>query len=102
MTATAGAGPNELVLQFPGGGAVLLCQKPVDTDNTLPSRYGTSRLTILVPDLKALEKQLTASGYPLPEPIKVLPQYKVAITHITDPDGNQLELYRGVKSGSKR
>ncbi len=99
VAAGAGAGPNELVLQFPGGGPVLLCQKPLGAAVPGQRHCGPARLTILVPDITALTERLTAAGYPLAAPVRLLAQYDMAVAHVTDPNGNQLELVQrgGIK-----
>ena len=50
------------------------------------------RVILDVPDLKALESQLKASGYQLDGPINENLQHHDAVAHINDPDGNHLEL----------
>lgn len=92
LSATPGANLNELVLQFPGGGSTLLCQKPRDANATPPVRFGISRLTVFVPDLRALSGRLTAAGYQLTGLIRVIKQFNVTVASVVDPDGNQLEL----------
>lgn len=92
MTSAQGAGPNEMALIFSGGGATLLLQKPRESVTPLPVRTGLSRLTLQVPDLKALGDRLAAAGFPLQGQISINTQYHVSIAQVQDPDGNQIEL----------
>jgi len=82
----------EVPLLFPGGGTNLMLQKPKAEGTTLPVRGALSRIILMVPDLKALEAQLKAAGYQLKGPINEMAQYKVAVAHVEDPDGNHIEL----------
>lgn len=70
----------------------MLCQKPRDANAAPPVRFGISRLTVFVPDRRALSDRLTAAGYQLAAPIRVIKQLNVTVTSVVDPDGNQLEL----------
>jgi lactoylglutathione lyase len=92
MTNAQGAGPNEMALIFPGGGATLLLQKPREGASPLPVRTGLSRVTLEVPDLKALADRLAAAGFPLQGRITEMAQYHVSIAQTQDPDGNAVEL----------
>ena len=82
----------EVPIMFPGGGAYLLLQKPKAEGTPLPIRGALNRIGLMVPDLKALEAQLKAAGYQLKGPINEMKQYRVAVAHVEDPDGNHLEL----------
>lgn len=79
-------------LIFPGGGAYLMLQKPKEQGAPLPARGALGRVILAVPDLKALDAQLTAAGYHLKGGIHEEPQYHVAVGMIDDPDGNVIEL----------
>lgn len=46
----------------------------------------------MMPDLKLLQQRLESAGYAFKRPINEMPQYRVAVAHIEDPDGNHLEL----------
>jgi lactoylglutathione lyase len=91
MTATQGAGPNEMVVMFPGGGTTILLQKAREPADPTAVRSSLGRMTFLVPDLKALGERLAAAGYPLGR-INVVPQYHVSVAQMKDPDGNSIEL----------
>jgi catechol 2,3-dioxygenase-like lactoylglutathione lyase family enzyme len=82
----------EVPLMFPGGGAYLLLQQSKTTGTPLPTRGSLNRIALIVPDLKALQDQLKAAGYPLKGPINEMAQYRVSVAHVEDPDGNHLEL----------
>jgi catechol 2,3-dioxygenase-like lactoylglutathione lyase family enzyme len=83
---------TEVPLMFPGGGAYLLLLHSKTESTQLPVRSLLNRVALIVPDLKALEAQLKAAGYQLKGSINEMPKYKVAVAHIEDPDGNQIEL----------
>jgi predicted enzyme related to lactoylglutathione lyase len=83
---------TEVPLMFPGGGAYLMLQHPKAEGTALPSRGALNRIVLNVPDLKALEAQLKAAGFKLEGQINEMKQYKVAVAHVVDPDGNHLEL----------
>jgi catechol 2,3-dioxygenase-like lactoylglutathione lyase family enzyme len=91
MTAAQGAGPNEMVVMFPGGGATILLQKTRESADSTAVRPSLGRLTFLVPDLKVLADRLAAAGYPLGR-INVMAQYHVSVAQTKDPDGNSIEL----------
>lgn len=82
----------EVPINFPGGGANLILQHPKSDGTPLPVRGALSRIILIVPDLKALAVQLNAAGYALTGKINEMPQYKVAVAQLEDPDGNHLEL----------
>jgi catechol 2,3-dioxygenase-like lactoylglutathione lyase family enzyme len=83
---------TEVPLMFPGAGAYLILLKPKAEGAPMPARGPLSRIILSVPDLKALEAQLTAAGYHLDGPIVEQPKYHVAVGQLKDPDGNHLEL----------
>jgi catechol 2,3-dioxygenase-like lactoylglutathione lyase family enzyme len=83
---------TEVPLMFPGAGTYLILLKPKAEGAPVPARGPLSRIILSVPDLKALETQLTAAGYHLDAPIAEQPKYHVAVGQLKDPDGNQLEL----------
>ena len=83
---------TEAPLMFPGGGAYLMLVKPKAEGTPLQARGASSRVVLAVPDVKALEAQLTAAGYHLNGPIFEEAQYHVAVGMVQDPDGNFVEL----------
>jgi catechol 2,3-dioxygenase-like lactoylglutathione lyase family enzyme len=83
---------TEAPLILPGGGAYLMLIKPKDNATPLPMRSMLNRVVLAVPDVKAVEARLAASGYRLERPITEEPRYHVAVGLVQDPDGNQLEL----------
>jgi catechol 2,3-dioxygenase-like lactoylglutathione lyase family enzyme len=96
MTAGTKFEPNgsltEAPLMFPNGGPTLMLQHPKSEGGVLPTRGMLNRIILVVPDLKALDRQLTAAGYHLDGPIREQSQYHVAIATVTDPDGNHIEM----------
>lgn len=82
----------EVPLMLPGGGAWLLLQHPKSAQTPLPVRSGLNRIVLIVPDLKALQQRLESAGYAFKRPINEMPQYRVAVAHVEDPDGNHIEL----------
>lgn len=90
MTAARGANPREVVLTLPGGGSTLMLLKNGEAP-TAP-RPGASRVTLLVPDMKALTARLRGAGYALKGEIRDMPQYHLSVAQLEDPDGNGIEL----------
>ena len=82
---------TEVPLAMPGGGTYIMLLKPKDEPAQLPARGALSRIILQVPDLKALEAQLKAAGYALTRSVD-LPQHKVSVGLLEDPDGNHIEL----------
>jgi predicted enzyme related to lactoylglutathione lyase len=89
--AGSGSPPGETPLNFPGGGVYLILMKSRG-DAPLAPRGAASRVILAVPDLKALDARLTAAGFHLNGKINEMPQYKVAVAMVQDPDGNFIEL----------
>ncbi len=83
---------TEEPLTFPGGGSYLILLLPMTPASPPYSPPVTQRVILDVPDLKSLEAQLKANGYRLDGPVNENPQYHYAVGHISDPDGNHLEL----------
>jgi predicted enzyme related to lactoylglutathione lyase len=90
MTATRPPNPREVILTFPGSGSTLMLLKNAVGPNA--PRRGPSRVIVQVPDLKAVAARLRAAGYGLIGEIREIPQYRIAIAELEDPDGNSLEL----------
>jgi predicted enzyme related to lactoylglutathione lyase len=90
--------PNvtEAPLSFPGGGTFVMLMYPKSKDTVITPRGSLTRLVLGVPDLQALEARLKGAGYALKSPIMNLPQYKAAVSHVEDPDGNQIELIQRI------
>ena len=88
---------TEVPLMFPGSGAYLMLQYPKTAGTQLPIRGALNRIVLNVPDLKALETQLKSAGYQLKGKINEMAQYKVAVAHVEDPDGNHLELVQRIR-----
>jgi catechol 2,3-dioxygenase-like lactoylglutathione lyase family enzyme len=86
------ASVTEAPLMFPGGGSDLILLKTKADGTPVPARGPLNRVILAVPDLKALEAQLTAAGYHLNAPIAEQRKYHVAVGQLEDPDGNHLEL----------
>jgi predicted enzyme related to lactoylglutathione lyase len=82
----------EAPLNFPGGGAYLILLKSKTDAATPPTRSGSQRVILAVPDLKALEAQLKAAGFQLNGKVNEIPQYHTAVAQLEDPDGNHIEL----------
>ena len=82
---------TEVPLTMPGGGPYIMLLKPHDEQTQLPIRGALSRIILQVPDLNALEAQLKAAGYALTRTVD-LPQYKISVGLLEDPDGNHIEL----------
>jgi lactoylglutathione lyase len=83
---------TEVPLSFPGGGSQLMLVKPKPAEADLRSRDTHIRVVLSVPDLEALVARLAAAGYPLKNPVRELPQYRVAVGIVEDPDANVVEL----------
>ena len=82
-------GEDELALEWPGGGSVLvlvhgLPGKPVEGPR------GAAALIVIVPDAVALGAKLTAAGYKGVRPPIVTPS--MTIVFAEDPDGDVVEL----------
>ena len=91
------ASVTEAPLQFPGGGPYVMLLYPKRPGTVITPRGSLNRIILAVPDLKALEARLIAAGYKLKAPIVEIAQYKVAVGHVEDPDGNQIELVQRSK-----
>lgn len=83
---------SEIPLLFPGSAVSLLLIKAKGggAASAVPARGG--RVILAVPDLKALEAQLTAAGYALRKPITEQKDFHLLVAVAADPDGNELEL----------
>ena len=83
---------TEAPLMFPGGGTYLMLLKPKQAGTAITPRGPLNRVILNVPDIEALAAQLTAAGYSLKGKINRLEAYTVAVGHVEDPDGNNIEL----------
>jgi catechol 2,3-dioxygenase-like lactoylglutathione lyase family enzyme len=86
------ASASEVMLAFPGGGSGLMLLKPKVAGAALTPRGTPNRVILTTPDMAALAARLTSAGYKLAGPIRDLPQYKVKVGFVSDPDGNNIEL----------
>lgn len=83
---------SEVSLAFPGGGSGLMLVKPKAAGASVTPRGTQNRVILTTPDITALASQLTTAGYKLAGPIRDLPQYRVKVGFVSDPDGNSIEL----------
>jgi predicted enzyme related to lactoylglutathione lyase len=82
---------TEAPLMFPGGGTYLMLLRP-KAGPPQALRGPHNRIILNVPDLKVLVAQLNAAGYQIKGKVNESTQYRVAIAHVEDPDGNHIEL----------
>lgn len=82
---------TEVPLTFPAGGAGIMLLQAKDTTAELLPRDVMSRVTFQVPDLEALVRRLSKAGYLLDFQSEV-PEYRVSVGILRDPDGNHIEL----------
>jgi predicted enzyme related to lactoylglutathione lyase len=81
----------ELPLQFPGGGAIVMLLLPKKKGAQSGAAH-SAKLIFDVPDLSVVQARLTAAGYALSGPIVEIAKFGVRVAHVTDPDGNDIEL----------
>ena len=88
LTARTGANPRELVLSFPGGKSNIMLT--LSAPGAAPRPPG--RAILQVPDMKAFVAGLAAAGFAMEGRVSELPQYKIAVGNVKDPDGNAFEI----------